>query len=74
MGDKRYSFEFNNYNELIEIGKEIDVAMNKQKNGFIQLLDDENVSYDLDSELGMPIIVLNDIKNKSFILKYAHPA
>lgn len=68
-----YSINLNFYTDLIEFANEMKHALDLQQQGYIKLLEKENIPYKFDDKFNAPVIEISLLKNKKHILHYRHP-
>ncbi len=71
--NKHYSIHFDFYDDLIKDIEIFKIAFDIHKKGKIDLLDNENIPYEMNLEYNQPVVNMDDIRDKQHILKYAHP-
>jgi hypothetical protein len=70
---KQYSIDFDYYADLVKIGNELELALLEQQKGYIELLKKENIPFETDNEYGAPIVDVNYLRDKPYIINYKHP-
>mgnify|MGYP000931818505 CR=1 FL=1 len=68
-----YSINLDFYNDLIEFTNEMKNALDLQQQGYVNLLNKENIPYIINDKFNAPVVELSLLENKKHILHYRHP-